>query len=48
MIGARAAFLLLAAVWQAAGCARTEQEVENLEKRWVEFKSGKVMRVFKF
>ncbi len=36
-----ASFLLL----HAAGCSRTK---ENLEKRGIEFKSGKVMRVFRF
>lgn len=37
--------ILLIALLQVAGCARTK---ENLDKRGIEFKSGKVMRTFRF
>ena len=40
--------VLVVLLLQLSGCTRTEEKIDNLEKRGIEFKSGKVMRVFKF
>lgn len=44
----RAGALLAVFLLLVSGCTRTEEKIENLEKRGIEFKSGKVMRVFRF